>query len=315
MKIDTFGAKMGASLRAGMGKGWSGFWWMLRILVPVSLATMLLHHSGLLSRLDPLLAPLTTLLHLPPAAALPLLVGMLTGIYGGIAAMVALPFSSTEMTLIAVFLLISHNLIQEGIIQGKSGLHPLKATLIRLSASVVTVLMVAPFLPTASGAFSNSGTIATVHQSLLQALQAWGVATFWLTLKILVIILALMIMLEILKQLNLVPFLVGLLWPLMRLMGLERNVGLLWLTAVIFGVAYGAAVIVEEAREGRFSRRELERLHVSIGINHSMVEDPALFLSLGLGAFWLWLPRLLTAVAAVYLLDLWHLLRRKAEKG
>jgi hypothetical protein len=43
-------------------------------------------------------------------AALPLLVGTLTGIYGAIAAMVVLPFTKGQMTLIAIFLLIAHNL-------------------------------------------------------------------------------------------------------------------------------------------------------------------------------------------------------------
>jgi hypothetical protein len=305
--------RLTAGWRAGLQKGWTGFCWMLRILVPVSLASMLLQHSGLLALLDPLLTPLTALLHLPPSAALPLLAGMLTGIYGGIAAMATLPLSTSEMTLVAIFLLISHNLIQEGIIQGKSGLHPLKATLVRLAASVATVLGVAPLLPRGGGPAPVGAVAAAAAPGLPQALLQWGAATLWLAVKILVIIVALMILLEILKQLDLVPPLVRLLWPLMRLMGLERRLGLLWLTAVIFGVAYGAAVIVEEAREGRFGRRELERLQLSIGINHSMVEDPLLFLSLGLGAFWLWVPRLITAVLAVLLFDLWHRMRPRAS--
>jgi hypothetical protein len=62
-------------------------------------------------------------------AALPLIVGMLTGIYGGIASMIVRPLTENEMTLIAIFLLISYNLIQEGMIQGKSVLNPVKATL------------------------------------------------------------------------------------------------------------------------------------------------------------------------------------------
>ncbi|OQY10154.1 MAG: hypothetical protein B6I30_08750 [Desulfobacteraceae bacterium 4572_187] len=37
-----------------------------------------------------------------------------------------------------------------------------------------------------------------------------------------------------------------------------------------------------------------------------MVEDPALFLSLGLSAFWLWIPRVITAVIAVHLFDLYY---------
>jgi hypothetical protein len=44
----------------------------------------------------------------------------------------------------------------------------------------------------------------------------------------------------------------------------------------------------------------LENLHISIGINHSLVEDPALFLSLGLAPFWLWVPRILAAMIVVH---------------
>jgi len=79
---------------------------------------------------------------------------------------------------------------------------------------------------------------------------------------------------------------------------------------LIFGLAYGAAVIVEEAEKGHLSREELERLHLSIGINHAIIEDPSLFLALGLGAFWLWAPRLIMAILAVHLLRLWQSLAK-----
>jgi hypothetical protein len=81
---------------------------------------------------------------------------------------------------------------------------------------------------------------------------------------------------------------------------------MLWLTAVVFGLAYGGAVIVEEAKNGDLSPEELEILHLSIGINHSMIEDPLLFMALGLSAFWLWVPRLIMAILAVHVLRLWY---------
>ena len=85
-----------------------------------------------MARLDFLLKPLMGWLDLPPAAALPLIIGMLSSVYGGIAAMIVFPFSTAQMTLMAVFILTAHALIQEGIIQGQSGIHPLKATLVRI---------------------------------------------------------------------------------------------------------------------------------------------------------------------------------------
>jgi hypothetical protein len=83
------------------------------------------------------------------------------------------------------------------------------------------------------------------------------------------------------------------------------------MTAAIFGLAYGAAVIVEEAKEGHLVKEELEGLHLSIGINHALVEDPALFLALGLHPFWLWVPRIITAMVAVRLLTFWQQISKK----
>jgi hypothetical protein len=110
-----------------------------------------------------------------------------------------------------------------------------------------------------------------------------------------------MIALEIMKNYNLIDRIVRVMTPVLKVLGLGKEAGFLWLTAVTFGLTYGAAVIVEETKEGNLSKDELERLHISIGINHSMIEDPVLFLSLGLGIFWMCVPRLAAAIIAVHL--------------
>ena len=293
-------------LTSGITKGWSGFVWMLQIIIPISFLTSLLSYSGWMDRIDFLLQPVMSLLSLPSMAALPILVGMLTGIYGGIASMVMLPLTSEQMTLIAVFILISHNLVQEGIIQAKSGIHPLKATLFRLTASVITVIIVARFLKPDTLTVISEGMSMAAAQPLMIMLKNWFIASFYLCIKMFLIIMALMILLGIMKSFNIIHHIVRVISPVLKAMGLNHKVGILWITAAVFGIAYGAVVIVEEAKEGNFDRQELEKLHISIGINHSMVEDPALFLTLGLNAFWLWVPRLLTAVLAVHLFTLWH---------
>ncbi|HUT44581.1 MAG TPA: nucleoside recognition domain-containing protein [Desulfobacterales bacterium] len=293
-------------LISGITKGWSGFVWMLQIIIPISFLTSLLSYSGWMNRIDFLLQPVMTLLNLPSMAALPIVVGILTGIYGGIASMVMLPLTGDQMTLIAVFLLISHNLVQEGIVQAKSGIHPLKATLFRLTASVITVIIVARFLKPDTLAVMPEGISMAAAQPFMAMLKNWFIASFNLCIKMFVIIMALMMLLGIMKSFNIIHHIVRAISPVLKAMGLNQKVGILWITAAVFGIAYGAAVIVEEAKEGNFDRQELEKLHISIGINHAMVEDPALFLTLGLNAFWLWVPRLLTAVLAVHLFALWH---------
>jgi len=76
----------------------------------------------------------------------------------------------------------------------------------------------------------------------------------------------------------------------------------MFVAGLVFGLLYGGAVIVEEARRGRLTREDAEGLHVSLGINHAVVEDPALFATLGLNLLWLLIPRLVTAIAAVHIL-------------
>ena len=302
--------RLKTGLAAGVRKGWAGFLWMIKILVPISFLTSILAWSGIIHRIGFLVEPVTGFLSLPPTAALPLLIGMLTNIYGGIAAMSVLPLSTGEMTLIAVFLLTAHSLIQESVIQGKSGLHPLKAAAFRITAAIVTVLAIAPFFDTTAATSSTLPIDPGGGQAFGVMIVEWGVLTAGLCLKIFVIIMSLLIVLEVLKALGWIYPIVRALSPLLGALGLSRKVGLLWVTAAVFGLSYGAAVIVEEAKAGHLGREELEDLQLSIGINHSLVEDPALFLSLGLPAFWLWVPRIIMAMVATRLLSLWRAVRR-----
>jgi Fe2+ transport system protein B len=296
---------------AGLTKGWSGFLWMMKIIVPISLFTAILDWSGLMNHFDLLLKPLMGLLSLPPNAALPLVIGMLSSVYGGIAAMAVLPFSTAQMTLMAVFILMCHALIQEGIIQGTSGIHPLKATLVRLVAAVATILVIAPWVGSTTEMPAAAGGISTAHPAFPEMLRHLAETTLRLSIKIFFIIMALLTLLECLKAFDLVHPLVRSLNPFLRLMGLDQKVGFLWMTAVIFGLSYGGAIIVEEAKSGHLSRDELEILHLSIGMNHSMVEDPPLFLPMGIHPLWIYLPRLVMAIVTVRLLRLWQRYNRR----
>lgn len=299
--IQNMNKELKLCLTSGLSKGWDGFVWMLKIIVPISLFTSMLEWSGWLSWFDYILEPFMGAIGLPTMAALPLIAGLLTGIYGAIAAMAPLPLTVNQMTLVAIFLLISHSLIQEGVVQKKSGLPFYKATLFRLIASISMVGVSAWFM----GVYRETGTNALMQAPaiaqvpFLLMLKNWMVTILLLSGKMLIIILALMIILEILKSYNVIDRLVWAILPVLKIFGLSKRTGFLWLKAAIFGLTYGAAVIVEEAKGGNISKDELECLQISIGINHSMIEDAALFLSMGVGLFWLYIPRLAAAIITV----------------
>lgn len=300
MAVSNFQSQLRSGFFAGVGKGWSSFLWISKIIIPVSFLVTILRWAGWLEYLDVLLEPLMNLINLPPEAGLPVVTGMLLGTYSVIAIITVIPFTIEQMTLIAIFTLISHALIMEGIIQHKSGLNIVKATLVRLTAAIVAVLVVSQFLGDTSQSVAVPVDLAA-HTPFTELLYVWGRDMAGLLVKVFGIIMLVMIILESLKSLGWIEYSLKFFRPLMRILGLSDRTAMMCVAAIVFGLMYGGAIIVEEAKKGSLRKEELERLHISIGINHAMIEDPALFAVLGLPPLLMWGPRFIMAIIAVQL--------------
>ncbi len=303
-------------IKQGLKKGWKGLLWLLKIIIPISFATALLVHFELIYRLDFLLTPVMTWISLPASAALVLIIGLFTGIYGTVAALSVMPFSIEHMTLIAIYTLISHNIIQESIVQGNSGINTFFAAFFRLFMAFVVTFICAKIMGITPETGGVTGAEAFVREPVpfMVMLKTWGWGTFRLIIQIFCIIMPLMVILELAKTFNIISFITKMTSPVLSIMGLNRSTGMLWLTASIFGLAYGAAVIVEETQSNAYKKEDLIKLHLSIGINHSMIEDPVLFLPLGLPIFWLWIPRLAAAIIVTWLYTVFLSARRHYAK-
>jgi len=297
--MSDFRSQAKGAVIAGAKKAGSSFVWICKIIIPVSLLVTLLQWTGWLNYLDFLFNPLMSLLNLPPEAALPIISGMLISGYASLAIIATLPFTLGQMTLIAIFTLIAHDFFIEGAIQHKSGFNAIKATLVRISAAILTVLIVSLFFGDTSASVTIPSSLS-VSAPFLETLSRWAIDLIYLLLKIGGIILAIMVLQEFLRSSGWLGYILRFFRPLIRILGLSERTTMMWLIANIFGLFYGGAVIVEEARKGALTREELERLHISIGINHSMIEDPLLFSLLGLNLLWLWLPRLIMAILVVW---------------
>jgi len=311
-QAEAFFPKFKSGVYQGLIKGWKGFVWLLKILIPISFATALLVHFGIIYKLDFLLTPVMTWLSLPASAALVLIIGLFTGIYGTVAALSVMPFSIDQMTLMAIFTLIAHNIIQESIVQGNSGMNAVFAAFYRIITAFLVTFICARLMgvtPSAAEIGAVSGLVREA-KPFMQMFQSWGWGTLKLAAQIFCIIMPLMVTMELAKRFHIITFITRITSPLLSVMGLSRSTGMLWLTATIFGLAYGAAVMVEETKSNEYKKEDLTRLHLSIGINHSMVEDPALFLPLGLPIFWLWIPRLVAAVMVTWLYSVYSSARR-----
>lgn len=288
---------------SGLRKGFRSFLWVLKILLPITFLISLAEWQGWIYEVEFIFQPIMPWLGLPPMAALPLILGMISGIYAGIAAMSVLPFTKEEMTLLAIFLMLAHSLPQEGLIQGKSGFHPLKATLIRLGTATIVLFFVSSFLEVSPEATAVSSP-PYLASSFANFLQNWFIRNLILSLKILGIIWGLFIFLEVCRSVGWIDYIIRWFFPILKIHGLSSKSAIVWITGTIFGLIYGAAIVLEELKEGKLPREELEKLHIAIGLQHSVIEDPLLFLALGINPLWLWIPRFLITllVGHIYIL-------------
>lgn len=115
-------------------------------------------------------------------------------------------------------------------------------------------------------------------------------------LQIALIVIPLMILIEIIKAMNWLSYLSRVLAPLTRWMKLPGEAALPLVAGLVFGISYGAGIIIQAAREGTLGYRDVYMINLFLVICHSVFEDTILFAAIGA----IWLPvlvfRLLLAV-------------------
>lgn len=288
---------------AAIPKGMKTAWWLIKITVPVSFGVMLLDYFGVLALMARYTGPLFNHLGLPGVSAIVLITSIFTNIYSVVAVLSILQLPMREGIILATMCLVSHGFIIETAVMKRTGSSAIRMILLRLVGSIAIGWMLNIIMP---GSFSNIVVSITENQ------QDFGIVFLhWLgsvsatTLKILILVNILLIFQQVMEEFGWIGTIEKPLVPLMKLFGLPRSTTLSWVVANLIGLAYGSAIMIEESEKGRMSRKDADLLNHHVSLSHSQLEDPLLFLTLGYAIHWLIWPRIILAIAAVWL--------RKAE--
>ncbi|MDW7711888.1 MAG: hypothetical protein SCH98_15595 [Deferrisomatales bacterium] len=87
-----------------------------------------------------------------------------------------------------------------------------------------------------------------------------------------------------------------------RRLGLGDGALVPLVAGLILGIVYGAGILIQEARSGRMSPREVFLLALFLCTCHAVIEDTLLFVVVGGDALWILGPRLVLAVGVTALL-------------
>ena len=279
----------------------------MSIIVPVYTLIAILKYLDILRHVAEWFRPAMKFFGLPGDAALALVLGNFLNLYASIGVIASLKLTGGQMTVLSLMLLLSHSQILESAvffqIKTKYGILWAIRLLTSLLVGYGLHFLLSPHVETSGGVVSVSTRAATLAAAGIEYLQGlWSLA-----IKMLLILVASFILLEVVKRLNLLERSLKALNRITSFMGFSHEAGLPLLAGTIFGIVFGAGLIVDSVREQGLDRRQVLLVSVFLALCHGIVEDTGLMLVLGANPFWITVPRLLLAVPVVWLMNrLWR---------
>jgi hypothetical protein len=265
-------------------------WWLVKIMVSVSFGIMLLQYFGVIAWISEQLTPLFSSFGLPGEAALAYVSGYFVNCYTAMAVMSTLSLDMRAATILAVMVLCSHNMIVETTVQAKTGSSALRIVVIRTLSAFILAFVLNKIMP---GEFvaRESHLVTAENVTFMVMLKSWALRTVRTVGLMVVLVYALTLLQRILNEFGIIEHIANFLKPVMVFFGLPPRTAFLWLVANTLGLAYGAAVMIDETESGSTTKEENDILNHHIGVSHSNLEDLLLFTAMGGSFLWMLLSR------------------------
>ncbi|MBR4311795.1 MAG: hypothetical protein IKT86_00445 [Bacteroidaceae bacterium] len=197
--------------------------WLLKVMLPISLAVRVLQHVGFIDWLAALLSPIFSIIGLSGDSAIIFLTSIFLPLYPTIAVMTTLTLTLREATILAVMCLVSHNLPVECSVAHKTGSPFGRIVAFRIAMSFVSAIVLNTLLPQSDAPFSfmNMGAAEVTSWGML--FMQWLSSSLTLTVTIVLIVTALMVLQRVLEEFGWMHRIAHMLSPLMRLFGLPSG--------------------------------------------------------------------------------------------
>jgi hypothetical protein len=305
------------SMKKGLLVGLKTTWTLGKIIFPVTLIVALLQYTPVLPWLIEIISPLMKLIGLSGEAAIPLVLGNFLNLYAAIGAILTLDFTVKEVFILAVMLSFSHNILVESSVALKAGVKlwivlTTRFGLAILSAIVINLVWHGGGEPAQYGMIQAdteqvSGVVAILMVALEKALLG--------ILQLAMIVIPLMIGIQILKDLEWLKKFSSSMSPVTKSLGMNENTSTTMAAGLLFGLAYGAGVMIQAVKEDGVSKKDVTLAFIFLMSCHAVIEDTLIFIPLGIPVWPLFLIRLGVAIVLTLIVGfIWRrsgILRRK----
>lgn len=280
-------------------------WTLIKVYVPLALATAFLRQIGVLDFIAPFFSPFMKHLGLPGEAALTLLAAFTNNIYAGIATMAAIPMTFRQVTILGIMIGLAHTLFIE------------TAILVRLKMGTVRIAFFRIFLALGAGLLLNLLLPENIPGAVLNPYAAAVRFSWWNTLRsmaftsgqIVVYMFVIMLAYELVLLLPFRHKMKKYFETVPRLIGFSGKAFVPWVVGLFIGITYGAGILFRFSEKNRLSHKDVCLTTVFLVLAHAIIEDTMVFVVVG-GNFWIIiLARVLTAFLVVRILSIGGLYR------
>ena len=195
-------------------------------MIPISLAVTLMHHFGLLEWIAGYLNPLFVHLGLPGSSAVIFISGASAGTYAGLAAMMSVPLTMKQATILSLMIALCHALPMECAVNRKTGSSFWKMGLIRIVMAFLSAALLNLLLPEMQQSYVYLGVDTQCSWS--EMLLTWALSQLKMAAMVFAIIYTLMVLQRLLEAYDLMKPISDFLSPLMKIFGLPRNAAYMW---------------------------------------------------------------------------------------
>lgn len=125
-----------------------------------------------------------------------------------------------------------------------------------------------------------------------------SIGTIW---QIMIIVIPVMVVIRIAKELNFLNKVCSYFEPVTEKIFLPKEAAFPLIVGMIFGLQYGAGIILQAVKEGQLQGRDLLLLNVFLGLCHAIIEDTFIFIAIGANGWIVSFFRAFMATGVTYL--------------
>ncbi len=305
------------TIKRGLLVGLSTTWTLGKVIFPVTLIVTILKYTPILDWVITAITPLMSIFGLSGDAAIPLVIGNFLNLYAAIGAILTLDLTVKEVFILAVMLSFSHNLLIESTVAARVGIKIWVILTVRIGLALFSALVI-NLLWNGGGEMAKYGLIQGSSEAasgwmaiLLEGIQkaSYGI------LQLALIVIPLMVAIQFLKELGWLDKFSKWMAPFTRALGMNENTSTTLAAGLLIGLAYGAGVMIQAAKEDGVSKKDLTLAFIFLVACHAVIEDTLIFIPLGIPVLPLLIIRVVTAVLLTILVAyIWKRIELNSRK-